>query len=295
MRQLLTAKFSRLLSTLLTMVLLFSLAPSALAVAPPAPNPQSGALGVEGTVRGQAPTVAPTITVPADGQIFTDVPITIQGVCTTGLLVKLFKNGIFSGSAQCTNGSYSITADLFDGKNDLITRVYDALDQASPDSNTVSVTFAPAKVLPGNRVSLTSSYAKRGANPGDILSWPIVLSGGTGPYAISVDWNDGKTDLISQQFAGTFTATHTYAAPGVFNIVVKATDVNGGTAFLQLVGVANGALVQDNQSGTSNAANTKTVIVWWPLLLSIPMVLLAFWLGKRHELYVLRRRLEQGK
>jgi len=65
----------------------------------------------------------------------------------------------------------------------------------------VSVTYNDALFLQfGTHVSLSSVYAEKGAPPGQELDWPVVLSGGTGPYAVSVDWGDGSpTDLISCQ------------------------------------------------------------------------------------------------
>ncbi len=59
----------------------------------------------------------------------------MSGICPGDLLVKIFKNNVFAGSVQCKNGSYSIVIDLFSGQNELVARVYDALDQPGPDSN----------------------------------------------------------------------------------------------------------------------------------------------------------------
>jgi hypothetical protein len=226
------------------------------------------------------------------------MPITISGICPKDLLVKIFKNNVFAGSAQCTNGSYSLQIDLFDGRNELVARVYDALDQAGPDSNLVGVTFT--QDVPGqvSRVALTSNYAKRGANPGAVLTWPIIMSGGTGPYAISIDWGDGKAaDLKSQSFPGTFDVQHVYENPGVYNIIVKATDKNGGVAYLQLVGVANGAIQDNDTTASTSGGGTTTVktrILWQPAALIIPFLLSTFWLGKKYELHVLRKKIEQG-
>jgi hypothetical protein len=115
------------------------LAPSfAQALAPPAPNPQSGALGVEGQITGAAPTKAATIGVPGNGQHFGSLPITVSGSCQTGVLVEIFDNNVFVGSVLCRGGSYSLQIDLFDGQNDLVARVYDALNQQGPDSATVT-------------------------------------------------------------------------------------------------------------------------------------------------------------
>jgi hypothetical protein len=35
--------------------------------------------------------------------------------------------------------------------------------------------------------------------------------------------------------------------------------------------------------------------LWQPLLFAIPFILLAFWLGRRHELYTIRRTLENSR
>lgn len=264
-------------------------------------NPQGGSVGLQGTISSPPPTQGATISLPRDGQAFGTIPIDVSGICPKGLLVKLFKNNVFAGSQQCDSGSFSIKIDLFTGANELIARVYDTLDQNGPDSNKVNVSFNDAKQGAASRPTLTSTYAKRGVNPGDTLSWPIILAGGEGPYAISVDWGDSKApDLKSQQFAGTFNIDHKYDSPGVYNIVIKATDKNGVSAFLQLVGIANGALTQDsaaqNKNNNNNGASTQTKskIIWQPAAISIPFVVSTFWLGKRHELHVLKKKIERG-
>lgn len=263
-------------------------------------NPQSGSVGVQGIIPSPPPSVGATITIPSNGQVFTELPIRVSGICPDGLLIKMFKNNVFAGSVQCINGSYSIQIDLFNGVNELIARDYDALDQSGPDSNTVSVSYTSNVVGAGSHVSLTSNYAKRGANPGEVLTWPIILSGGTGPYALSVDWGDSsKIDLISREFAGEVDISHTYENPGAYNIVVKASDKNGGVAYLQLVAIANGPLTQDTSSGSGSGTTTptntpKVKIVWQPALITIPFILSTFWLGKRYELFVLRRKIERG-
>ncbi len=266
----------------------------------------SGSIGIEGTISSPPPSQGATISLPRDGQSFTDIPVTVSGLCPDGLLVKLFKNNVFAGSAHCTNGSYTIIIDLFGGQNELIARVYDALDQPGPDSNRVTVSFSDNRQGAASRVTLTSNFAKRGANPGEELLWPIILSGGIGPYAISVDWGDGSTpDLISQQFPGTFNIKHKYESPGVYNIVIKATDKDGGVAYLQLVGIGNGPLSQDTGQAGSNGQNAgqdngggnatpKTKILWQPAALTIPFVISTFWLGKKYELRVLRKKIERG-
>lgn len=256
---------------------------------------KSGSAGIQGVIPSAPPTQAATITNPSNGQVFTSVPITVNGLCPKGLLVKIFSNNIFVGAVQCVNGSYSIQIDLFSAQNDLVARVYDALDQAGPDSNTVSVIFNDAQFRTfGSRVILSSSYARKGANPGDTLDWPIVLSGGSGPYALSIDWGDGKpAELRSVPFVGTLNFSHIYDSAGTYRVVVKATDINGTTGYLQLVGVGNGASSQDAGRGDGNITITKEKIIWWPVIVVIPLIVIAFWLGRRYELSALRRRIER--
>ncbi|MEK9196186.1 MAG: hypothetical protein AAB914_02345, partial [Patescibacteria group bacterium] len=163
---------------------------------------------------------------------------------------------------------------------------------------TVTVSYNSPSNNIGARVALSSNFAKRGANPNQTLIWPLAISGGDGPYAISVDWGDGTTpDIISQTFAGNFNISHVYKQPGVYIVIVRAVDKNGNIAFLQLVGVANGALSQDNNAGKDGeSAKDKDAgikIVWWPLLLTIPLLIMAFWLGSRHKLFVLKKKINE--
>jgi hypothetical protein len=256
---------------------------------------ESGSVGLEGIIPTDPPSQGATITVPSNGQTFTSLPVTVRGLCPGDLLVKVFKNGIFSGSAQCTNGSYEVVIDLFSGLNDLVARVYDTLDQAGPDSNIVTVRYNDAEFgVVGPKLTITSDFAKKGANPNEELQWPIIVTGGNGPYALSIDWGDGTpAELISLENPGNLILKHTYTSSGIYRILIKGTDKNGTTAYLQLVGVANGTPGQSN-TGEDNIRTVYVVsVLWWPAAVAIPLIVATFWLGRRHELYVLRKRLEE--
>jgi hypothetical protein len=255
-------------------------------------NPKNGSIGVEGKIPTSPPKIGASITIPGNGQSFTNNPVTVSGVCPAGLLVKIFDNGTFVGSVMCANGSFSLQINLFMGKNDLVARVYDDLDQTGPDSNIVTVTLDSTRFNPlgVTLLTLTSPYARRGANPGETLSWPIVIGGGTPPYAVSVDWGDAsQASLVSQQLQGTFDVTHVYSSAGLYNVAIKAVDKNGLTAFLQVVGVANGVATQESKD--KNAEKAVTKMSWVPtagVLVAMPV---AFWLGRRHELAMIRKHL----
>jgi hypothetical protein len=257
---------------------------------------QSGSTGVSGTVAAPPPTKAATIDVPRSGQSFSSLPITVSGLCPANLLVEIYKNNVFAGSTPCSRGSYSLQIDLFDGRNDLVARVYDDLNQAGPDSNTVTVNYSSAIPVGGPRISLTTQFAKRGADPGSILSWPITLSGGTGPYAISVDWGDKTNpDLISQGSPGNFNIQHTYSISGVYKVTVKATDSGGNSAFLQLVAIANGPIKQSGAASGSNTLTVQTKVLIWPLIVLFVLMIASYWLGQRHQIEAIRNRLRKGE
>ena len=262
-------------------------------------NPQTGSIGIEGTIPTEPPTVGATITFPNNGQSFTNLPITVQGICPDNLLVKIFKNEVFAGAVACDNGSYQIDIDLFSGQNELVARVFDVLDQPGPDSNTVSVTFDDGTDSNIDQLILTSNFALRGSNAGTELTWPLGLSGGTGPYAVSIDWGNGETTQIPLELAGNFIARYTYAEPGVYRMIVRATDSQGKTAFLQLVAVANGESGQANTtaagSDSSSGLASRIRIPLLPVYVMFFFVISTFWLGRRYEIRRIKQAVRTGK
>lgn len=275
----------------------FSVPLSAHAITPlPVPPPSSNSYGLEATKKQPAPTSTATISSPSNGASFTTSPITVAGLCTTGLLVQVYDNGVLVGAIDCTNGSFSIQASLFTGQNDLSATQFDDLDQASPDSNHVTVTYNNANFQAfGALITLTSNYGRRAANPGSTLSWPLLLSGGTGPYAFSIDWGDGtKPDLKSVALAGEVDISHVYNQSGIYHVTVKVTDVNGVSAFLQLVAVANGKPTAGSTSGTSKGGTVViTKVIWIPAVICLLLLPIAFWLGRRSQLVSLHKKLEK--
>lgn len=260
------------------------------------PNPQDGAIGIEGSVPQEPPESAPTITIPGNGQTFDNPKIDVQGLCSAGLLVKLYNNKIFVGSTTCEdNGTYKITISLFGGQNELYAIQYDGLDQKSPKSNTVTVTLQ-ALEAPGetsDQFFLTTPFARKGVNPKQTLIWPFTIKGGEGPYAISVNWGDGNTDLIPRETAGTFEATHEYEQSGTYQILIVATDENGNTSYLQVVAVVNGPISGNLDSGVDDTGGVRVVREFdiWPLLIMLFFVIVTFWLGKRYEKSRIRHKL----
>lgn len=262
-------------------------------------NPRANSFGMEGTISAPPPTEGARITAPSGGQNFTNPIITVSGVCPTGLLVEVLSNNVMVGSTLCESGSFSVQISLFPGQNDLTADVYDELGQKGPPSNTVSVTYnnPDAQFSPfAASITLTSAYSRRGADPGSTLVWPLQLTGGTGPYAFSINWGDGtEPELMSQPTAGIVNIRHVYDAPGIYRVTIRVTDVNGVTGFLQVIAVATGAAENAivNTDEQPERIIIQNQVIWLPALAVLLLLLPAFWLGRRHEARAMRKKLER--
>ena len=265
----------------------------------PTPDPIPGSYGLAATKTQDPPTVAPTITTPGNGASFGNSPITISGICSTGLLVQIYNNGVMVGSVMCTNSSFSMQASLFAGTNEFTAIMYDDLEQPGPTSNIVTVNYADSNITAfGQLITLTSSYGRRSAAANSELTWPLQLTGGMGPYAFSLAWGDGSsTELKSQSLAGLVTIAHTYKKAGIYQVNVKVTDVNGVSAFLQVVAVASGK-VDGNAQATNTTDETTCkctdgswVWAWIPAVVAFLMLPLTYWLGRRSQLVTLHNKM----
>lgn len=259
----------------------------------PEPEPKPGAYGLEATKKQPPPTVGATITTPGNGASFSESPITVNGICPNGLLVQVYDNGVMVGSVMCTGGSFSIRVSLFAGVNELTAIVYDDLDQAGPTSAIVTVNYTDTRFAAfGALMTLTSSYGRRSAATGAQLGWPLQLSGGTGPYAFSTDWGDGSAaELKSQPLAGLVTISHPYKKAGIYQVNIRATDVNGVSAFLQVIAVSNGKLDTSGSGDTAKQETTITKVLWIPAVVAVALLGPAYWLGRRSQLVTLRNKM----
>jgi hypothetical protein len=247
---------------------------------------------------GKAPTVAATIKTPKQGQRFTDTPVTVSGTCPKDTLVEIFKNDIFAGSTPCgDDGRYSVDIDLLIGENKLIAKVYDALNQTGPDSNSVTVYYdaLPAQLSSLNPLSfggaqllLNTDAIFRGSFPGQEMSMPISVIGGTPPYAINVQWGDGTNRVEPRSNNLTFDIRHIYKRGGTYKITIQGTDSKGRVAFLTVAAIINGQ--PDPVAAVSKSkATMNKLLVLWPLYTTILAVVISFWLGERREKKILSR------
>ena len=261
------------------------------------PGPMSGTTGLSGTMPAKPPTVGANITLPLPEAHFTTTPVTISGTCPKGILVQIYKNEIFAGSAPCTEqGTFSLEADLLYGRNVLIARVYDDLNQPGPDSKEIPVyydatfpqgVFGTALDFGGAQLLLNTDAVFRGTFPKEELVMPITILGGQAPYAVNVQWGDNSNKVIPRANNGDFNATHIYDKAGTYQVSIQSTDAQGRVAFLTVAAIVNGqpdvAVGSGSQTGAAPAGVAEQLLTLWPLYTSLVAIVISFWLGERRE------------
>jgi hypothetical protein len=287
---------------------------------PPPPIPHD--YTVHASVKGIPPAQA-VILSPIDGSTVDAVPIIVSGTCEPGAMIKLYRNNLFSGAVMCAgDGTFEIQTDLFVGPNELIARSFNATDDEGAPSDPVIVTYTPPPTPPsapptepsppsapttqpapivsrratpetGNPLVIKAENDYRGFNVGEIVEWELEISGGRAPYAVVVDWGDGKRDVISRATAGRFTAEHVYAQAGGFRgsyaVKVTASDARGVTSMIQLMVIVNSKDVSAlGSSAPSLSDRIQPTLFSWSAYAILLLMLLCFWLGERRELDILR-------
>ena len=227
---------------------------------------QAATYNVVAKVPAPLPPGPAAITSPIDGAEFTEIPIPVAGTCPAGYLVKITRNGVFSGSAVCdAGGLFSIDSDLFAGSNDLSASAYNSTDDEGPASPDVTVTYTPpAPVAPepapapeneaepeeavgtaptvpvtaANQLVIKADDELKTVIIGRELEWEVELTGGKGPYAFTVDWGDGTSEVFIRENDGKFTIRHTYhkisETEDTFLVTLRSSDADGQKAFIEL-------------------------------------------------------------
>jgi hypothetical protein len=285
----------------LSLVLLLTcviLAAASRSVALAAGDPVTLQNHVYAVVPGPTPTQAAVVSNIQQGAVFaTNDPVTVTGTCQKGTLIKIFKNEVLAGSALCQNGRFNIQIDLFLGTNTLIIRTYNNLNEPGPESAPLVVT----KTLPGINVSevgkqlfVTSDVYFRGVDVDELLNWSLTVGGGQAPYAVSIAWGDGTTDLISRGAEGSFAVQHRYdkagnGEKGSYDVTVLVTDAAGNKSFIHLVSIVGGQKPSVAATIKQGYNWSATLRVAWQIAAIAILAVLSFWLGERREIRIFRK------
>lgn len=281
------------------LLLVVGLSLAAYSVSAQSPPPQEGSIGLTGTVPEEPPEEAATITTPKNQERFDTTPVTVAGTCAGGTLVEVFKNDIFAGSVLCDdNDKFSMQIDLMFGKNVLVARVFNSLNQPGPDSNKVTVFY---DALPPQSESLSQLEFRdaqlllntdaiyRGLFPEKEFYIPIEILGGSPPYAVNVQWGDATNRVVPRHDNTPFKVNHEYPKPGTYQITLQASDAVERAAFLTVAAIVNGQPAVPASSDSSGATPNQLLILW-PLYTSLLAIVFSFWLGEQREKRILAKR-----
>jgi hypothetical protein len=264
------------------------------------PPPQANSIGLTGQVPAAPPTTAATIKTPTDQKHFSESPVTFSGSCPINTLVELYKNNIFAGSTTCSDtGIFSLQVDLLIGQNVFVAKVYDALNQAGPDSNSVTAFYDLVPVqgtslsslsFSSNQLLLNTDAVFRGTFPSQELSLPLEIIGGTPPFAINIQWGDSTNKVVSRNDNTSFRTGHAYQKAGTYQMSIQVSDATGKIAFISVAAIVNGqpSVVSSTTTPASIAANG--LLVLWPLYTAVFAVVISFWLGEKREKGIYNKR-----
>lgn len=263
------------------------------------------------TARIPAPFVTSpaVINSPVDGERFSSIPIPVRGTCpSNAAYVNIFRNNLMSGTAICSGGLFQLSIDLFPGQNDLVAHVYNSTDDEGPVSDTVSVFYdvpKPPVLAPGTPIpssppfTLKTAFVYKGYIVGQTIKWPIEISGGYAPYAVSIDWGDGTSDVISRTQDGQFDISHKYSSSGGYKgsyiIKIQASDSAGQKAYIQFFVIVNSTAEITPAASIYNKpppslTSDKWLWLAWPAYVLLLLLVVSYWLGEREELIVLRNK-----
>lgn len=261
------------------------------------------------------------ITSPLSGDHFTSKPIAITGTCPVNAgYVEIFDNGVMSGVAMCNvGGNFQLAVDLFLGQNTLVAHVFNITDDEGPVSDSVDVVYGvplPPKTgdgqtsTPGGKkttsrpqrqpaLRLGTDFVFKGYRLGDMVVWPLRITGGQAPYVVAVDWGDKTHDRYNRPTDGAFEISHRYQSlpPEGKSYIIKVTasDAVGSSSFLQFFvivtqDVSHGAQASIFSKPPPSLGGANWLWYVWPAYLIILAMTLSYWLGEREELIILKRK-----
>lgn len=272
-----------------------------------------GSLTLVGEVAGPPPATAAEIITPDPETRLRDPITDIAGSCEAGLLLEVFRNDSFAGSALCApDGAFSLKVSLTEGANELKVRSLDSKDRYAPDSSVVRVYLVlstntvnqqevsvPIRSTPDTPAFIINTEpVQRGSDLYGGFNLKYEFHGGTSPYALDIDWQDSTpSSLSSLEAEGAYKARHTYQQAGQYLVTINGIDRDGNKAFIQTLAIVqkpdttaiSGGI--GSQFGCSqNSHSPGCVLVdplielingLWPALIIATLMTLSFWAGEK--------------
>ena len=214
-----------------------------------------------------------------------------------------------SGSAICdTDRKFNIDIDLFSGQNDITAHSFNINDNEGPISHVLGLYYDAPQTNVSNKTPqetvnpliVKTAFVYKGYYVDQDVEWPVVVSGGTKPYAFNIDWGDGSNSVVSRKSEGPFSIKHKYKKPGgnkgAYKIRVQASDSEERYAYIEFFVVVNNhssdvAVGSVYSKPPPTLGSLKTWLWWaWPVYSSVLLMVVSYKLGEREEFKILKRR-----
>lgn len=151
-------------------------------------------------------------------------------------------------------------------------------------------------VTTGGPFSIATDYQYQAYIVGQFVPITLIISGGTAPYALTINWGDGTTSTLLRASTNASNIGHTYkwinASVGNYTIKIQGTDAAGHVSAVQLMTVIRNPGYHSpiatvvHYSGLTGVSMAVRAWLWllWPAYIIIILMLLSFWLGERKQL-----------
>jgi hypothetical protein len=130
------------------------------------------------------------------------------------------------------------------------------------------VSAASPPIISGDTLILRYIYNYKIYHVGEEWQGEFTIDGGSPPYTVEVNWQDGKHSRYVQSLAGLLHLAHTYAHPGNYQPFIHITDSHNSTTSLQVL------VVVENDRPLSEQINNRPSRSSTPILISTGIVVI---------------------
>lgn len=262
---------------------------------------------VTATVPAPIPVGAPAFTTPADNTETDKPTVNFAGTCpiiAPAVIITLYEGSTLLGSGICENdGTFAVTASLTPGAHTIVATVVTITGDNGETSDPLHITYIPPPTPATPSIPTTSSPRTGANNPGggniaplDIIGekpfitfrsnlkaeWRGRFAGGIPPYAVTINWGDGKSDTYKVSGNDLQVFTHQYRQNRLYAFSVTVQD-NGGLSLkrnyvaMRNGGVPTGAYTQNNFASFIDSTYIDPYIAWIAIYLCLLMTMLMMW------------------
>ncbi len=248
---------------------------------------------VQATKQTPVPTTAALIATPANGDTLNTNSTLVTGSCpvvTPQVMVTLLVDGTNVGSAACdSNNDFSLPVTFSAGSHTLVAQTYTITDQPGPASTPVRINSpaGTAQAISTSPIVLTAAAPLSYLGATKTATWSGTITGGTPPYHVHIDWNDGKQTDVNVK-AGKQSFSHMYTSLTSYDPLISVIDSAGNAVNEQFTVSAyttaspQTSLTAYNDSASQSTVSARTLFGLYGLFITTISICGIIWVEARH-------------